>query len=150
MARVYWVRSLVPMAKKSASAARASAASAAPGISIMIPSGGPGSASLTPRRFSWAVRRAIMRRTLRISSSVQTIGNRMRTGPTMLARRIAESWVSSSLRRLKEKRMARKPNAGIRPGLHAEGVAELVGADVEGADGHRPAVHAPDDAERAP
>ena len=46
------VRSLVPMAKKSEAWASASATSAAPGTSIITPSGGGASGSFTLRRFS--------------------------------------------------------------------------------------------------
>src|SRR6185437_1031807 len=51
-ASVYAVRSLVPIAKKSASSASASADSAAPGVSIMMPSGGSFSGIRSPRRRS--------------------------------------------------------------------------------------------------
>ena len=51
-ASVYAVRSLVPIEKKSASSASASADSAAPGVSIMIPSGGSFSGIRSPRRRS--------------------------------------------------------------------------------------------------
>src|ERR1700741_3777465 len=50
IAKVYWIRSLVPIAKKSASAASASAASAAPGTSIIAPNGGSVLGSRPPRR----------------------------------------------------------------------------------------------------
>ena len=62
LARVYIVRSLLPMAKNSASLASMSAVSAAAGTSIMMPSGGSLSGSFTPRarRFAaaWVVDRA--------------------------------------------------------------------------------------------
>src|SRR3546814_6410416 len=56
MARVYMVRSLVPSAMKSHSRASASAVRAAPGTSIITPSGGTGLAIRTLRRRSRATR----------------------------------------------------------------------------------------------
>src|SRR5262245_64929780 len=72
MASVYMVRSLVPMAKKSATWVSASAASAAPGISIMTPMGGSGSAILTPRRLSRRDTVVSMSRTWRASATDDT------------------------------------------------------------------------------
>ena len=52
-------------------------------------------------------------RTSRTSETVVIIGSRMRTGPWALARRMAASWASNSLRWVSEKRIARRPSAGL-------------------------------------
>src|SRR5260221_270490 len=83
MARVYWMRSLVPRAKKSASAARASAASAAPGISIITPSGGSVSGMATPRRFKRRATCTSAPRTRRTSPTFQITGRGNRGLPEM-------------------------------------------------------------------
>ena len=69
-AQVYWVRSLVPMEKKSHSSARSSATSTAAGVSIMVPTSMspiflPSAASSTlhsSRMFlaSWSSRRLVI------------------------------------------------------------------------------------------
>ena len=87
------VRSLEPMAKKSATWVSASAASAAPGTSIITPSGGSGSGSFCPRRFMRRATCSSASRTCFTSETEEIIGNRMRTGPCTPARRIARQLV---------------------------------------------------------
>ena len=138
------MRSLVPMAKKSLSAASASAASAAPGISIMTPSGGGGSPILMPRRFSRRATCPSASRTARISLDGQIIGSRMRTGPSAPARSMARELGVEEPRSLSDRRMARKPSAGLVPAAAGLGErrGELVAADIERADGDRTTGHA--------
>ena len=106
------VRSLVPREKKSQASASASAASAAPGVSIMTPSGGA-SAIGTRARVSLRIILSTAFRTCLISSTEVIIGTRMRTGPWAPARRIAAICASSSAGILSERRTARSPSAGL-------------------------------------
>ena len=89
MASVYMVRSLEPMAKKSETCARASAASAAAGTSIITPKGGSGSGTFCLRRFRRCAAFLSASRAWRTSETVVTMGSRIRTGPWLAARRIA-------------------------------------------------------------
>src|SRR3989454_2321830 len=73
MARAYWIRSLVPMEKKSTSRARRSAISAAAGTSIITPSGTSGSHGMCCARSSWRTS-STMARARRSSSMPVTIG----------------------------------------------------------------------------
>ena len=90
----------------------------------------------------------IASRTWRISPSEEIIGSRMRNGPWAAARSMAPSWASSSGRSFSERRMARRPSAGLALGAVMAGqrLGQLVAADIERAHGHRPAVQPFDEA----
>ena len=141
------MRSLVPMAKKSASAASASAASAAPGTSIIAPRGGNGLGSGMPRRRSRRATCSIASRTRRISLGVrdhrQQDAHRPVGGGAQHRRELRVEQ-AAVLQATVGSRAGRAP--GCRPG-HAWSVSErgqLVAADIEGAHRHRLAFHAAD------
>ena len=138
------MRSLVPMLKKSACSASRSAVSAAEGTSIMTPIGTCGTAS--PPARSAAAARSTAARAARSSSTPETKGNMIRSGPCTAARSSARScvWKTSSFARLS--RTPRSPSgarAAVQPRmLHPE----LALADVEGANRHPARSHAVDQA----
>ena len=103
----------MPIEKKSASSASASADNAAPGVSIMIPSGGSFSGIRSPRRRSRLATRSYTSRADRTSPTVVTIGSSTRTGPADDARRIAANCTSSSSGRRSSSRIPRSPRAGL-------------------------------------
>ena len=105
------VRSLDPMAKKSLTWARESAASAAPGTSIMVPRAGRGSTTLKPRRLRRLAAWPRISRARRTSDTVDTMGRRMRTWPWSAARRMARNWVSKTSARARDMRIPRSPRA---------------------------------------
>ena len=85
MASVYWVRSLVPIERKRAWRASTSASHTALGVSIITPISRSWSWAM-PARASSAATSAHMRHAPSTSSSLDTIGNIMRTRPCALAR----------------------------------------------------------------
>ena len=105
------VRSLEPMAKKSETWARASAASAAAGTSIITPRGGRGLGTFCLRRLSFCAARLSASRVWRTSDTVDTMGSRIRTGPWQAARRIAVSCASMVFVCFRDRRMPRRPSA---------------------------------------
>ena len=111
VASVYMVRSLEPMAKKSLSRARASAARAAPGTSIMMPSGGRGSGTAIFRLFKRFAAFCRSSRAFITSDVLETMGRRMRTGPWLAARSMARNWVSRMSDSISASRMPRRPSA---------------------------------------
>ncbi len=114
-ASVYWMRSLVPIEKKSAWRASTSAMSAAAGTSTMIPSwtvaahGRPSARSAAAR----ASRRA---RTAVTSSAVETMGSMTRSSPSGTAPSSAVSWSSSRAGWRSPRRTPRTPRAGLASG----------------------------------
>ena len=90
---VYWVRSFVPMEKKSASLASISEISDAAGVSIMQPTSSPLSKA-TPALSKSFLMSDTMSFTSRSSSMQVTRGTIIFIFPKALARRIARSWVS--------------------------------------------------------
>ncbi|MNP55437.1 hypothetical protein D3C76_1500860 [compost metagenome] len=89
---VYWIRSLVPMLKKSTSFANWSASTAVDGISTMIPNWmWSDTAIFSAASFDFSSRRRAL--AWRNSSSVAIIGNMIRKEPNTLARSSARSWV---------------------------------------------------------
>jgi len=107
MARVYWVRSLVPMEKKATSRANCRARAAVDGTSTMIPnSTGSESGSL-------ACSSATSPLTERISSMVAIMGNIMRMRLPLAARSTARTWVRSISGRSRPMRTPRMPSMGF-------------------------------------
>ena len=90
MASVYWMRSLVPMLKKSASFASRSAIHAALGVSTMMPTGKRPLIG-TPSRDSSARHRSSSVRASRSSATPEMSGNMIRRLPCTLARSSARS-----------------------------------------------------------
>ena len=140
------------MAKKSASSASASADSAAPGVSIMMPSGGSFSGIRSPRRRSRRATRSYISRAARTSATVVTIGSITRTGP-------ADGGAQDGGElRLQQLRLAQQqPDAaqaerriGVGDVRHDAGAGQrldvLLAAPVEHPDRHRIAAHRLDDA----
>ena len=102
---VYWIRSLVPIVKKSTSGASRSAASAADGTSIIAP-------TLTRDRRSAPHLRAGSRAPGALLRPPVTNGNMMRSGPWADARTSARSCVRSTLGIGKPKPEAAQPGPG--------------------------------------
>jgi len=107
MARVYWVRSLLPMEKKLTSRANCRARTAVDGTSTMIPNS-TGSAS-----GSLAHSSATSHLTERISSSVAIMGNIMRSLWPLPARRMARTWVRRISGLSSPMRTPRMPSIGF-------------------------------------
>ena len=139
----YWIRSLVPMLKKSASAASRSAVSAADGTSIMTPIGTSGTANAA-RAQRVGGPRARRLRAARSSFTPDTNGNMIRSGPWRAARSSARScaWKISSSARLS--RMPRSPSGARAPSTPACSIRQLRFADVERPHGHAAAAGALD------
>ncbi len=112
----YWVKSLVPMLKKSTSRASWSATATAEGTSIMMPTS-IFSSKGTPAARNSACAAASMARAARTSAGVPIIGSISLTqrGPSSgaEARRMARSWGMNTSGRARQKRMARQPRNGL-------------------------------------
>src|SRR5205085_9819892 len=104
MARTYWLRSLEPIEKKSASAASRSASIAAAGVSIITPN-----SALPPRPLSTA-------RTAWSSEREATMGSMILQGPGCSTARMARSCSSRSSGRHRVVRTPRRPSAGLSSG----------------------------------
>ena len=122
-ARAYCTKSLVPMEKKSASFAKASAITATAGTSTMIPIfisglwGAPSAASraLVSRASSLAESSSSMERTM---------GSRMRRSPEALARYRARSCVWNTSGWVRDRPRPLYPKAGLGPpGTGKDGMA---------------------------
>ena len=107
-ARQYWIRSLVPMVKKSTSRASRSAVYAAAGISIMTPIGTCGTVLARGARGRRPPPRP-SRRASRSCSTPDTNGNMMRSCPWRAARSSARSWTRNSSGRVRLRRRPRRP-----------------------------------------
>ena len=105
MARVYWVRSLVPREKNSTSSASSSARRTAAGVSTMMPISTLPMA--TPRSSSSARHSSKISLASRTSRTEMIMGNMTETVPKALARRMARSWVLKISFRVRQMRMAR-------------------------------------------
>ena len=112
MASEYWMRSLVPMEKKSHSRASRSAAIVAAGVSSMMPTG-MRSATRTPSRISSCRMAWICPFASRSSPTAAIIGSMMRSRPSVEARHIARTCVRNSCGWRRVKRIARSPIAGF-------------------------------------
>ena len=117
IASVYWVRSLVPIEKKSASCANWSASSAADAVSTMMPTG--------DRRHAERQRALAppSSRAARHSASVAIIGNMIATLPARDARRIARSCVREELRPVQHQADAALAEERVRLGGRSAGRA---------------------------
>ena len=146
-ASVYMVRSLVPMAKKSASSASASADSAAPGVSIMMPSGGSFSGSARRAGATAAPPARRSRAPAFTSATLVTIGSMTRTGPAVGG---AQDGSEAALPAAPAAAAAAGCRAGRAPGWHrhvghdagaGQRLDVLLAAPVEHADRHGIAAH---------
>ncbi len=111
-ARVYWIRSFVPMLTKSVSCASWSILNTEAGVSIMMPRGTPAAMAI-PSFLSWSFTRSTISRARRRSSRPSTIGNITFTFPYAEARKMARSWVTKISWRRSEKRSPRMPRNGF-------------------------------------
>ena len=128
IASVYWVRSFVPMEKKSASRAKRSARSAAAGVSIMMPTGNGG----TPSASALALHQLRARRAT--PPCVEIIGNMIADFAGADARRMARTWAREDLRAVQQQPDAALAEERVRFGGHRQVGQRLVAADVERAD----------------
>ncbi|MNT30413.1 hypothetical protein D3C72_1662060 [compost metagenome] len=112
IASVYWIRSLVPMDRKSILRRNSGNSSTAAGISIMAPTFMPGSYG-SPRSSSWRLALAISARVWSISLACASIGTSSRTGPKAEARSSARSCVRNMVGSDNDQRIARRPSAGF-------------------------------------
>jgi hypothetical protein len=85
---VYWIRSFVPMEKKSTSRASTSARMAADGTSIIVPTGRSGLKGIPSSSRSSLTSLSRVRH-WRSYSTVLIMGNMMRTSPSAAARKMA-------------------------------------------------------------
>ncbi|MCY1305232.1 hypothetical protein D9M70_550260 [compost metagenome] len=109
---MYWIRSLVPIDRKSKCFRKVLSVSAAAGISIMAPSlTGPYTA---PRLSSSARAKSISDSVWRISLACASIGMSRWISPCAAARRMARSCVRNIAGSARLQRMARRPSAGFR------------------------------------
>ncbi len=129
-ARAYWVRSLVPMLKKSTCGANARGLQSRRGHLDHDPDAEPGG---TPLPFEPG---GLLERPRAASSSatVLTIGNITSTGRSRATRTTARSWSRSSSGRRSASRMPRTPEERVRLHRHRHVGQWLVAADVEGPD----------------
>ena len=108
-ASAYWVRSLVPMLRKSTCGTNAAAFRAVAGTSTMIPTWSPAG---RPRP-SRSIAASSLRRASTTSSTEVTIGNITLTGVSWAVRTIAVSWSRRRSCSASAKRMPRTPRKGF-------------------------------------
>ena len=132
------------MAKKSASLASASAASAAPGTSIITPRGGSGSAILTPRRRR---RRATCSMSLADAADLADVGDHRQQDAHRALRRRPAAWPRAGCPAAGAPSATGGWRAAPAPGWRrprraGERLGQLVAADIERAQRHRSPAHA--------
>ena len=139
-AQEYWIRSFVPIEKKSTSFASTSAHTAATGISTMMPtltSGLNGTPSASSRSLAcWSTCLA-----LRNSSMEEIIGNMMRRSPYCAARSSARSWVMKQVVLVETDADRAVAEERVLFLLQRERRHFLIAADVQRADDDRLARH---------
>src|SRR5450830_1716853 len=133
MASVYWIKSFVPIDRKSMRLTNMGRASAAAGISIMAPTS-TASSNLTPSSRRLALACAIMASDWSISKACASMGIRMH---------LAKGRGAQDRPQLRQEQL--RLGQAVTDGTQAQGgiqgrmvglVERLVGADIERADGH--------------